>query len=139
MYRLLSVLLFVSSLQAIEYEQSKNIVVDSKNKLMWQDNDEVAQHLETFVSAKVYCEHIILNGYIDWRVPTIDEVVKIIDVTNKIPVAKEFQNMQPKIYTTSSTFVEDSALIWAVDFDIGKILTVDKMDMNSIRCVRDIK
>ncbi|MGB3751462.1 MAG: DUF1566 domain-containing protein [Arcobacteraceae bacterium] len=137
-YRILSVLLFVSSLQAIEYDQSENIVVDSQNKLMWQDNNEVTQHLETFVSAKVYCEHIILNGYIDWRAPTIDEVVKIIDVTNKTPVAKEFQYIQKKIYTTNSIFVENSEMIWGVDFDIGKIVPVSKSDKNYIRCVRDI-
>jgi len=137
-YRIISTLLFISSLQAVEYEQSENIVVDTKNKLMWQDNDEVTEHLETFVSAKVYCENIILNGYIDWRVPTVEEVVKIIDVTNNTSVSKEFQNIEPKIYTTSTSFVENFGYIWAVDFEIGKILTVDKMDMNYIRCVRDI-
>lgn len=132
-------MLFISSLNALSYEKSQNIVIDTQHKLMWQDNKAAKEYLETFQSAKVYCEQIILNGYIDWRVPTIDEMIKIIDVKNTDPIAKEFQNVQRKTYITNSTFVEDSLLTWGVDFSTGKILTVNKEDMNHIRCVREIK
>jgi len=132
-------MLFISSLNALSYEKSQNIVIDTQHKLMWQDNKAAKEYLETFQSAKVYCEQIILNGYIDWRVPTIGEMIKIIDVKNTDPIAKEFQNVQRKTYITNSTFVEDSLLTWGVDFSTGKILTVNKEDMNHIRCVREIK
>jgi len=122
----------------LEYEKSKNIVIDQKNKLMWQDNAEVTQYLETYITAKVYCENTILNGYIDWRVPSIDELINIIDVTNKNSVHKKFQYIMPNIYSTNSTLQSDNKYIWSIDFRSGNILTAKKLSENYIRCVRDI-
>jgi len=124
-------------MQAFEYEKSNNIVIDKQNNLMWQDNDEVTEYLETAITAKVYCENIILNGYIDWRVPTINELINIIDVNEKNAINKNFQFIKPNFYSTNSSFIEDDELLWAVDFKSGIITTDEKTDENYIRCVRD--
>jgi len=135
-YILLIICIF-SSMQAFEYEKSNNIVIDKQNNLMWQDNDEVTEYLETAITAKVYCENIILNGYIDWRVPTINELINIIDVNEKNAINKNFQFIKPNFYSTNSSFIEDDELLWAVDFKSGIITTDEKTDENYIRCVRD--
>jgi len=127
-----------SSLSAVNYEKSINIVIDEKNKLMWQDNNEVIEYLETFTTAKVYCENTILNGYIDWRVPTINELLKIIDVTQKNAIDNKFKYIKPNFYSTSSSFKENTDFVWGVDFQSGKITKKKKIDANYIRCVRDI-
>ena len=127
-----------SSLSAVNYEKSINIVIDEKNKLMWQDNSEVTEYLETFITAKVYCESIILSGYIDWRVPSINELLKIIDVTQKNAINKKFEYLKPNFYSTSSSFKENTDFVWGVDFQSGKITKKKKIDANYIRCVRDI-
>ncbi len=136
-YILLIICIF-SSMHAFEYEKSKNIVIDKQNNLIWQDNDEVTQYLETSITAKVYCENIVLNGYIDWRVPTINEMINIIDVKEKNAINNNFKYVQPNLYTTSSFFQEDDELLWAVDFKSGVITTDKKRNENYIRCIRDI-
>lgn len=136
-YILLFICIF-SSLSALEYDKSSNIVIDKENKLMWQDNVEVTEYLETAITAKVYCENIILNGYIDWRVPTINEIINIIDLNEKNAINKNFKFVKPNLYGTNSSFMEDEELLWAVDFKSGVITTDEKIDENYIRCVRDI-
>ena len=128
----------LSSIQALEYEKSTNIVIDSQNNLMWQDNIEVTEYLETAITAKVYCENIVLNGYIDWRVPTINEIINIIDLNEKNAINKKFKFVNPNLYSTSSTFIEDTESLWAIDFKSGAIITDKKRNENYIRCIRDI-
>ena len=128
----------LSSIQALEYEKSTNIVIDSQNNLMWQDNIEVTEYLETAITAKVYCENIVLNGYIDWRVPTINEIINIIDLNEKNAINKKFKFVNPNLYSTSSTFIEDTESLWAIDFKSGAIITDKKRNENYIRCIRDM-
>ena len=128
----------LSFLNAMEYEKSANIVIDKKNHLMWQDNQEVVEYLETEITAKIYCENIILNGYIDWRVPSINELIKIIDITQINAINKQFKYVSPSFYSTSSTFEDDSLSLWGVDYKTGSILTDKKRNKNNIRCVREI-
>ena len=128
----------LSSIQALEYEKSTNIVIDSQNNLMWQDNIEVKEYLETAITAKVYCENIVLNGYIDWRVPTINEIINIIDLNEKNAINKKFKFVNPNLYSTSSTFIEDTESLWAIDFKSGAIITDKKRNENYIRCIRDM-
>ena len=129
---------FIICIFSLEYEKSNNIVIDKQNKLMWQDNSEVTEYLETAITAKVYCENIVLNGYIDWRVPSINEMINIIDVNEKNAIHKKFKFVKPNIYSTYSTFEDDMDLLWAVDFKTGIITTDEKTDENYIRCVRDM-
>lgn len=136
-YLFLIVFIF-SFIEAIDYEKSTNIVIDKKHNLMWQDNNEVTQYLETFITAKVYCETMILNGYIDWRVPTINELLNIIDVEEKNAIDKNFRYVKPNFYSTSSTFKENREFVWGVDFEMGRITKKKKTDENYIRCVRDL-
>lgn len=128
-----------SILEASEFEKSKNIVIENSKKIMWQDNHEVMEYLETSITAKVYCENIILNGYIDWRVPTIDELINIIDLKQNNSINSMFKYVNPNFYATSSSFVDDDTLLWGVDFKTGMIKTDSKENENYIRCVRDIK
>jgi hypothetical protein len=123
----------------ISYEKSENIVIDKQNKLMWQDDIEITQYLETFTTAKVYCDLLILNGYIDWRVPSIQEIQKIVDVSNKNALNKNFKFIKPNTYGTKTVFKSDVEYRWAIDFKSGKIITDKKTNKNYIRCVRDSK
>ena len=136
LYSLLIVCLSYGS--SLKYEKSINIVTDNEKKLIWQDNSEVVEYLETFHSAKIYCELLVLNGYIDWRVPDIKEIRDILDVGEKRSINQKFQYVNPNIYITKTTFKNDDTFTWAVNFQDGKILTVEKSIKNHIRCVRDI-
>lgn len=129
----------VSYASSINYEKSNNIVIDDKNKIMWQDNTEVTNYLETLTSAKVYCNILVLNGYIDWKMPTIKEMQNIVDVSERRSIDKNFKYLKPNIYITNTVFKNNENEIWAIDFSNGKTILVSKTKKNYIRCVRDIK
>lgn len=146
--RLIQILLFLVTFftysfaiqnSQIEYEKSLNIVTDHTNNLIWQDNSEVTDYLESFETAQVYCDTLILNAYIDWRVPTIKEIQKVVDVSNQNGVNKNFKFIQAKIYNTISTFIDDESKMLVVDFKTGQTIITQKNGKNYVRCVRDIK
>jgi len=134
----LFIVLIFSTLTAIEYEKSANIVSDKKHKLMWQDDEEVLEYLETYISAEVYCDNLILNGYIDWRVPSLNEMIYILDVSEKRAINKKFQYVKSDFYGTKSSFVEDDFYLWGIDFKTGIIKQGEKTKESYTRCVRDI-
>jgi len=135
---LFCVVCFILSLEASEFEKSINIVTDTKHNVMWQDNQEVTEYLETFTTAEVYCETMVLNGYTDWRVPSIYELISIIDVNENNAINKKFKFINPNIYNTNTTFLENDEDFMTVDFSSGIILKEKKMNENYIRCIRDI-
>lgn len=117
-----------------------NAVIDVDKNIMWQDNSESMSHKENYTMAKVYCETLILNGYIDWRVPTIKELISLIDVKNKkAAILKEFQYTKNDIYYSSTQFVENSKIYWYIDFATGVVNHTHMKNEHYIRCVRDIK
>jgi hypothetical protein len=89
--------------------------------------------------AKLYCEELILNTYTDWKLPTIEQLLTTIDVTNKNKINKHFKNTIGNKYITKSKFILDAHKLWFVDFKHGA-LSYDLDDKKYyIRCVRDIK
>ncbi|PIF04688.1 MAG: hypothetical protein CSA86_01100 [Arcobacter sp.] len=132
------ILSLISFIIAGEYEKDHSIVIDTKYKLMWQDDIEVMEYLETFITAKVYCETLSLRGFQDWRVPNIYELLKIVDVTQKNAINKKFKYLKPNFYSTSSVFQKNNNFIFGVDFKTGAIKMDKKTNNNYIRCVRDI-
>ena len=123
----------------IEYEKSINIVTDHTNQLMWQDNNEVIEYQENYTTSQVYCDTLILNGYIDWRVPSIKELQMIVDLTNENSINENFKFIISKYYNTVTQFEGDKTSHWVVDFKSGKTLYDFKKDLKHVRCVRDVK
>lgn len=120
-----------------EFIKSTKAVFDTKQNLMWQDDEEVLIQ-EDITMAKVYCETLILNGYNDWYLPSIKQLQWIIDIENKNGfIRKEFQYFKEDKYWTNTPFVQDDTLFWFVDFKSGKSNFMDKQTQNYIRCVRD--
>ena len=57
--------------QVVDYGASKGFAMDYETNLFWQRDSVTGQ---TWNNARNYCEAANFGGYIDWRLPTIEEL-----------------------------------------------------------------
>jgi len=93
-------------------------VTDTSTGLMWQQ----ATPSMTWWLALVYCEGLNLGGYMDWRMPTIKELLSLVDFSHTNPSINTNHFPNTNIFTdywssTANTNKPDSA--WGVSFDYG--------------------
>jgi len=139
--RFFIIFIFITlSLFSSDFEKSINIVTIQKQNIMWQDNLESTQYLEDITMAKTYCENLILNGYIDWEMATIEQLQTLIDISNKkTAIKKEFQYTTPTKYWSKSKFIVDENQYWYVDFKTGLVNYDNQNKRYTVRCVRNLK
>lgn len=124
------------------------VVRDNIYKLMWQDGD-LPLHEMAYDEAIHYCENLNFAGFDDWRLPTIKELLSIMDNSIDDPaINKAFQNIAYKMsdrgekkygYYWSSTkkAVNDPSAAWAVAFSYGGDgLYGISNNRDFVRCVR---
>lgn len=125
-------------LEQIRKKIEANIFVDTKTGLVWQNDKSVKTLKKDWKHAKQYCQNLTLNGYSDWRLPTVEELHTVVDSTNKVKT--EMKNVAyDDGYWSISEDTEDKANAWRIDFNDGEKYTFDKLYKTYIRCVRDKK
>ena len=126
--------------QQFSRDDSKEVVIDTKRKLMWQDNID-ARRLEGSWEATInHCKNLNFAGFDDWRLPSRMELISITDKTKANPAIQDgFKNVVSDFYWSSSPDVSDSSRSWDVSFRYGYDYSDDKSVSNYVRCVRDSK
>lgn len=148
-------IIFLSTLSILSF--ANDVYTDSKNKLMWQDNKDVMSIQKPYVTrdnfssgkytklsgdtAFSYCDTLVLNGFNDWRLPTIEELKKL----NKIQDDLSF-NKRGSYYWSSTYNIKDSMKNRSVMVGHNMSLKSPLWDRSlivgnytNIRCVRDTK
>jgi len=77
-----------------------------------------------------------LSKYSDWRLPTIDELLTIVDYTRYEPASK-IEDTSPDYYWSSTSYKNYSSSAWIVHFSNGYVNNYTKNYNNFVRCVRD--
>ena len=73
---------------------SGDVYYDKKSGLTWQDNKEVVEKVYELESgifntgAIEYCTKLELNGFDDWRLPTLREYINILDISKNNPAIR---------------------------------------------------
>ena len=101
MKNLVLILCCISFGFGVDFYRTENHVVDTQNNTMWQDTQENIKVLKHQDTAIEYCENLELDGYSDWRLPTVEEFKKIIDKKRKPSepkINKVFQYATPDHY-----------------------------------------
>lgn len=92
-------------------------------------------------AAERYCLDLRLDGRA-WRLPSLDELRKIVDLRTSEGRARinaqEFPNTRRHVYWTSTRYAKDPNVYWVVDFDTGADYGYGQENPGFVRCVADV-
>ena len=119
------------------WKRKGDVVVDTKLNLMWQDNSAAKTVKKSWQDAKRYCQNLSLAGFSDWRLPSYDELLTIVDYDRYNPaIMPSFKNFAFKFYWSSSGVSFSSKWACNVGFLHGNTNCSDKSYKKPVRCVR---
>ena len=117
----------------MRYEVNETEVLDTQTGLIWQKYfTENLTHEEALNNA----ERVARKTGLPWRVPTIDELVGLIDWTRTSP-ASAFPDMPETWFWSSSPYVGRTNYAWYVDFNVGFVYYSNRYDGLAVRLVRN--
>jgi hypothetical protein len=112
--------------------------LDEKSGLVWQDNKEVSTVERSFDGAKKYCQDLVLDGFDDWRLPTLREAFTIVDLTRDRPALKNgFKMRLSGRFWTDTLFAKNpDKEAWRLSMSYGEAEPYKKARAYRVRCVR---
>ena len=120
--------------------QSHTVQVVGSN-LMWENSIHSRDIKLTYQEAVTYCKNIKTDSFQDWRVPTLEELLNLVNYKKVNPaITKEITLLnQKKMYWSSTPYLNNSNSFWGVRYNDGS--TQDSSDIYEryIRCVRTTK
>jgi len=117
------------------------MVKDPETNLVWEDTLHNTEGKVTHIEAKAYCEALKLGTFENWRLPTLNELLSIVDYRRYKPaILEEFKRVDnDTIYWSNTVSARANDDFWGVVFRDGSTKTVSGLYGRYIRCVRDIK
>ncbi len=92
---------------------SELLVKDVVTNLMWQKNGD---SFMTWQEAVDYCETVSYAGFNDWRLPSMHELLTLVDFKAKMP-SSSFPDMLVQYFWSSTEFAGDNTWAAALIFD----------------------
>lgn len=111
-------------------------VRDARTRLTWER--VVSSEKRSFAAAATYCAELVLGGYDDWRVPSMQEFQTIVDEGRSRPAIDPglFPGTPAESFWSGTSWAETSQLAWHVDFDTGSAAYDWATMLFWTRCVR---
>ena len=119
-------------------DNGNGTVTDNVTGLVWQQEDTDTKY--TWEEAMTCCEDTLtLAGYSDWRLPSREELVSIVDYDTFNPSidSTTFPNTNISYHWSSATSANNTSYAWIVNFYNGYVTYTNKSYNNYVRCVRD--
>lgn len=108
-------------------------VTDLNTGLMWQK--ATSSSTMVWANAGSYCSGQGLNGYGDWRLPSITELLTITKAGTAIPACDSTLSCISDVHW-SSTPEAGGSWVWAAALGDGYLYPTDKTNVAYARCVR---
>ncbi len=95
-------------------------VYDNLTGLMWTKNADIKS--TNGADAITYCNTLVYGGYSDWRLPNVNELLSLIDLSQRpaVPDGHPFSDVLPVPYWSITPDASDSGKAWLVDFRYGR-------------------
>jgi len=111
---------------------------DPKTGLEWQSKSPGEM---TWHAALEYADSLILDGKIDWRLPSVSELETLLDrgvlYYELRPIMREDVPFRDTLsYWSATTFADHTNNAWIVMFDGAYVLSYYKSNAYHVRCVR---
>lgn len=115
------------------------MIKDPKTNLIWEDTMHVSEVKITHIKAKIYCNELKLGSFDDWRLPTINELLTLVDYTRFKPaILKGFSHIEEtSFYWTQTPVADADDEFWGVNFKRGASSKASETYDRYVRCVRD--
>ena len=111
-------------------------VRDVESGLIWTRNT-IPGGRRKWVDAKKVAEECRAGGFTDWRLPTIQELLSIVDYERSEPSSDPVFECESSWYWTSTPYTSlPSACAWGVDFAYGFSAWYDQGGEGFVRAVR---
>ena len=145
---ILIVLVFTMATNAqLLRDDDSNIVTDTVTKLQWDDkdyyedpgNDSPSKLASNLQDAIDFCENSDLNNHLDWRLPNVNELKTILDISKYSPaIDGNFSSTENGAYWTSTSDIKNINKVFSVNFGDGLSFSSLKLsaDDYNVRCVR---
>ncbi len=111
---------------------------DDKTGLVWQDDQVVSQNEMIYEEAIAYCQKLKLDGFEDWRLPSLKEAYTIVDLTQERPALKKgFEMRSDERFWTLTSFAKNPKKeAWRISMSYGEAEPYNKNRTYRVRCVR---
>jgi len=98
--------------------QNRKTVKDTRTGLIWQKENKKEM---TWKESLKYCENLYLSNRKDWRLPTIKELMSIVDFSSNDPAINRriFSETKSVHYWSSTTYEDNPTYAWTVNFFDG--------------------
>ncbi|MGB5964503.1 MAG: DUF1566 domain-containing protein [Sulfurimonadaceae bacterium] len=114
--------------------ETDGIIVDNDLNVTWRNQVNGEQ---TWSEANTTCETLDFNGSIDWRLPSIQELLSTANRDAFEPaIYDEFNQTNALYYWSSTSYFENDTKAWVANFTDGSAMKYPKDFNMSVRCIR---
>ncbi|MEF3698275.1 Lcl C-terminal domain-containing protein [Desulfolutivibrio sp.] len=116
-------------------DDGNGVVHDMVTKLPWQKVSELTTR--NWNDAATYCENLAIGTYTNWRLPTIHELLTIVNNGKASPKFDSIfeGNPQGHYWSGSKVTPDSTGYAWAIDFGDGRTTSNEKTSTCVVRCV----
>ena len=112
-------------------------VLDKETGLVWEQAPQSTTH--QWSTARMECMSRSVSGRKGWRLPGVNELASLIDMTNTdpaLPTGHPFSNVLPSHYWSATSGADIPTLAWDVHFGNGEVARNTKPSYLFVWCVR---
>ena len=128
-----------NSSQAKNFVKKQNIVFDKARVLLWQDNRAVIKVTKSWQEAQEYCTKLTVENHTQWRLPTEEELVSIVDYNkHTLAIMPAFKYIVSQDYWSATSDNKNTKKAKSIYFGNGCPDTALKSEIKYVRCVSEI-
>lgn len=106
---------------------------------MWEDDIQTFDNKLNWDDAHIYCETLNHNGFDDWYLPSISELIQLRNKRKSSPaIIDKIKNINLQFGYWSSTS-SDSDKAYNIHFQYGTTMPLEKSNKRNTKCCRKIK